>query len=144
MEQKFFMRTKTPDGYVDVEVPKAVYDFDIKNRREMWRIDKREQRNTYSIDAMAYEGNEFGYCDTYSCEEKQEKLERHKLFQKCLVALRKLTPTQQRRFIMHVFKGYTYEQIAEIENVDKKSVYESVQSAIKKIRKYCENAPTNT
>lgn len=144
MEQKYTMRVKTPDGYVEVEVSKEIYDFNEESQKEMWRIDKQIRDHQYSLDKIVYEGKEFGFYETYPCEEIEERLEEQKLVQKCRIAFKKLTQKQQNRFIVRVFEDYTYEQIAEQEGVDKKTVYESVQSAIKKIRKFCESTPTNT
>lgn len=144
MKEKYTMKVKTSDGYVEVEVSKEVHDFDIKNRREFGRISKQMQRNNYSLYATVYEGSEFGFYDTYPCEENEEKLEEQKLVQKCLVALKKLTPIQKRRFLMYALENYTYKKIAEIEGVDTKTVYESIQSAMKKIKKFCESTPKNS
>lgn len=135
MEEKYTMSVKTPDGYVEVEVSKEVYDFDNENRNKFGRISKQMRDHNYSLDAIVYEGSEFGFYETYPCEEIEERLEEQKLVQKCLIALKKLTPIQQRRFMMYALEDYTYEQIADKEGVGLKTVYESVQSALKKIRK---------
>lgn len=135
MERKYKMSVSTPDGCVEVEVSKEVYDFNNENKREMERIDRQIRNHQYSLDNIVYEGKEFGFYETYPCEEIEERLEEQKLVQKCLIALKKLTPIQQRRFMMYALEDYTYEQIADKEGVGLKTVYESVQSALKKIRK---------
>lgn len=38
-----------------------------------------------------------------------------------------LTPTQRRRFIMLIFEGFTYREIAQMENVNIRAVWESVE-----------------
>lgn len=135
MEKKYTMSVNTPDGFVEVEVSKEVYDFDKKNNDEFENFNRLQRSKNYSLDAIVYEGSEFGFYETYPCEVIEEILEERKLVQKCLIALKKLTPIQQRRFMMYALKDYTYEQIADKEGVGLKTVYESVQSALKKIKK---------
>jgi RNA polymerase sigma factor (sigma-70 family) len=50
-------------------------------------------------------------------------------------ALDKLTEVQRRRYLLHVVKGLSTWQIAELEGANQKTVYESLQSAEKKIKK---------
>lgn len=51
----------------------------------------------------------------------------------------KLTEVRRRRFILHCFKGLSIRQIAELEQVDFRAVWESLHWATKKLKKfYCE------
>lgn len=50
-----------------------------------------------------------------------------------------LTPTQRRRFIMLMFEGLTYREIAQMENVNIRAVWESVELSKKKIQKFIKN-----
>ncbi len=47
-----------------------------------------------------------------------------------------LTEIQQRRFLMHFFKGYSYRKIAAREDVFFTSVAESITDASRKLKKY--------
>lgn len=50
-----------------------------------------------------------------------------------------LTPTQNRRFKMFAFEGLTYREIAQMENVNIRAVWESVELSKKKIQKFIKN-----
>ena len=50
--------------------------------------------------------------------------------------LKTCTPTQQKRFNLHYIQGYTFEEIAKMENCAKQSVCESIERVVKKIKKY--------
>lgn len=50
-----------------------------------------------------------------------------------------LTPTQKRRFNLHFFGGMTNREIAELEKASAMSIYESIQAAQKKIKKFLRN-----
>jgi DNA-directed RNA polymerase specialized sigma24 family protein len=51
-------------------------------------------------------------------------------------AISKLTEIQRRRYIQYHVDGLSTWAIAELEGVNQKSVYESIQAAEKKIKKY--------
>lgn len=58
---------------------------------------------------------------------------------KLLLNSGKLTEVQRRRFMLHFFKGLSIRQIAELEQVDFRAVWESLHWATKKLKKfYCE------
>ena len=44
-------------------------------------------------------------------------------------------PLQRWRFILHFFYGYSYSEIAKMQDCNKSAVMRSVQSALKKVRK---------
>jgi len=50
-----------------------------------------------------------------------------------------LTATQKRRYLLYHFQGKTMDEIADLEHVDKSSVFDSLSSAKKKIKKYLIN-----
>lgn len=54
---------------------------------------------------------------------------------KLLLNSGKLTEIQRRRFILHFFKGLSIRQIAEIDQVDFRAVWESLHWATKKLKK---------
>mgnify|MGYP000932597424 CR=1 FL=1 len=47
-----------------------------------------------------------------------------------------LTPMQRRRFKMYAFEGLTYREIAQLENVDVRAIWDSVELSKKKIQKF--------
>ena len=51
-------------------------------------------------------------------------------------ALKTCTPTQQRRFRLHYHEGYTFVEIAKMENCDAEVVRRSVLAARKKIKNF--------
>ncbi len=53
-------------------------------------------------------------------------------------ALLKLTDTQRRRIKMMYLEGYSLRKIANLEGADFKSVHESIQAGLKKLRKILE------
>lgn len=50
----------------------------------------------------------------------------------------KLTEVQRRRFLLHYFKGLSIRQIAGLEQVDYRAVWESLHWSTKKLKKYYE------
>ena len=52
-----------------------------------------------------------------------------------MLIIKKLPEIQQRRFVSHYVEKMTYDEIAEIEKVDRKAIMHSVALAMKKIRK---------
>ncbi len=50
----------------------------------------------------------------------------------------RLTPVQQRRFLLHFFQGLSTRQIAKLEGVNQKTVWESLMWAEKKLKKIYE------
>ena len=56
--------------------------------------------------------------------------------QKVKKALSKLTDIQRKRYLLYTIQGLSTWQIADLEGTNQKSVYESLQAAEKKIRKF--------
>jgi len=50
-----------------------------------------------------------------------------------------LTNTQKRRYLLYYFQGKTMDEIAGLEHVDKSSVFDSLEAAKKRIKKYLIN-----
>jgi RNA polymerase sigma factor (sigma-70 family) len=55
-------------------------------------------------------------------------------------ALDRLTEVQRRRYLLHVLKGLTLRQIAEIEGVNHSKIQKSIGEAEKKIKKFLQSA----
>jgi DNA-directed RNA polymerase specialized sigma24 family protein len=76
----------------------------------------------------------FGDCEA---EAHQEYLERRKQIAELLPkALKLLTETQTRRFVMHKVDGYTTRKIAIIESITQQSAHDSITGARRKIEKF--------
>gem|GEM_PF-1835911 len=91
------------------------------NKRDQRHLDKNrmDERFDYKINKSPE--------DLLIYQETVEKLNE---------ALSKLTETEQRRIIAYFYNRLTYDRIAKKENHKYSSVYESVQGALKKMKKY--------
>ena len=78
------------------------------------------RRHNYSLEATMFQGKDYGY------EEE---------FDNILKEVPTLTETEYRRLFKHVC-GYTMKEIAQQEGVVPSVVYETINSARKKIKKY--------
>lgn len=58
------------------------------------------------------------------------------------VAFSLLSALQKKRVIAHLFNGRSFTQIARSEGKDRKTIYESYTSALKKMKKFLKNTPT--
>jgi len=97
--------------------------------REEEKLNKRDQRyldKNHLYDWMDYKKNKSPE-ELYILQETIEELNE---------ALSKLTETEQRRIIAYFYNRLTYDRIAKKENHKYSSVYESVQGALKKMKKY--------
>lgn len=56
-------------------------------------------------------------------------------------AMKLLTETQKRRVVCYFYHNMSYKEISDIENVDESSVRESINTAIRKFKKYFLNTP---
>ena len=90
---------------------------------------------------MDDEGNEISVIDTIAdssnspLEQLEEDLANDELKEKINKALSLLTETQRRRVLMRFVDGLTFQEIAKVEKCDYTSVKESIESALKKIKK---------
>lgn len=87
-----------------------------------------------SLDAILYEGGEFGYEEGNYLEEQEDTA----LLKEVLDCL---TETQRRRMLLFI-EGWSFRKIAEQEDANYKSVEESIKAAQKKIQKFLKNTPT--
>lgn len=82
------------------------------------------------------EGKSFDNCLLFdlATEPLEETAERLETLQEIGRALEQLPPLQRWRFILHFFYGYSYSEIAKMQDCNKSAVMRSVHSALKKIR----------
>ena len=79
---------------------------------------------------MKYEGEEFGYYDTYPFFETDNELT-----ERINYAFSQLTDTQKRRLLLYA-KGLSMRKIAELEKVSHIAVEKSIKSTIKKFKNF--------
>ena len=111
------------------EVNDEIGAFIMDSRRMEENDDRRHRYHNYSLDAVAYEGQEYGSCDHYSFENEAEELTRH-----IRDAFSHLSEVQRRRMLM-LSKGMSVHEIAEAEGVSFYAVYVSIEGARKKFLK---------
>ena len=119
---------KFADGTTStVEVNEEIGAFIMDSRRREENDNRRHRYHCYSLDAITYEGSEYGRCDLYPSEDDTDER-----FQK---AMAQLTEVQRRRLTLRM-RGWTFQRIADTEGVDLKTCRESVHAAEKKFLKY--------
>ncbi len=88
---------------------------------------KKYFRHCISLDAIEYEGNEFGAEDQY-CFDIEES---EKICRQVRNAMKALTPKQRKRLWLYA-QGFSIHTIARIENISFYSAWKSVNGAKKK------------
>jgi len=71
----------------------------------------------------------------YAPSSVNERIEETEFLRRAYQALEILTEQQKRRLLAYC-KGLSYQEIAEMEGVRKQSIYESIQLAVRKIKKF--------
>ena len=69
-----------------------------------------------------------------SSEPVEDHVYRRIMYQELHKAMAQLPEIQRRRILLYYFGGYTYEQIAQMENCTKRAIKFSVDAALKKLR----------
>lgn len=95
-----------------------------KQKQSLGKLEDSEQFATPSVDTLLIHNGE-----------KDQALKAARL----LLESDDLTETQRRRFIRHFFEGQSYRQIASQESVHFTSVQESIEGAVRKMKKYLKN-----
>ena len=114
----------------EVEVSEEIGTVIEESRRAEAALAKKEQRHCYSLDAITYEGSEFGSPDF--AESLFNGSDEHNAHIR--EAFSHLTKTQQRRMLM-LAAGLSVREIARRENKDFSSVNESIEAGRKKFLK---------
>lgn len=109
-----------------VEVNDEIASVILESRRLEENAERRHRAHNYSLNAIEFEGEDYGRCDTYPSDDDTEER-----FQAVLEAL---TDTQRRRLLLRM-EGLTYQQIADKEGTDYKTCYMSIKEAQKKFLK---------
>lgn len=113
----------------EVEVNEELGEFITASRREEDNLSRKERYHCYSLDAILFEGKEYGDYSTPESEYLQN-IENEAVKKAFLT----LTPLQQRRLAMYS-TGMSYREIAKAEGTMFRSVEESIKAAQKKFKK---------
>ena len=117
----------TSEIEVNDEVGTYIIDADKQEKYD----DRRARRHCFSLDAILYEGAEYGKCDEY--DEGPTEL------QLCLKkAFAEMSETQKRRLMLSA-QGFTYRQIADQEDVSFRAVGYSIETAKAILEHFCKN-----
>ena len=129
---KDFYYWYTQDQFI--EVSDEVAEVFVSDARHEMAYQRRLSRHKaqYSLDCD--DGIEYSVC--LHEPTPQELLERMELFIRLWNALNSLPEIQGRRVDAHLILGKSYRQIAREEGVDKSAVRCSVESGIKRMKKY--------
>ena len=119
------------DSTSTVEVDEEIGTIIMDSRRKESSLERKEHRHCYSLDAIAYEGDEYGVPDNSErlfddSEERDAKVRE---------AFSHLTDIQKRRLQM-LADGLSVREIARRESRDFRTVYESIESAKKMFLKF--------
>lgn len=114
----------------EVEVSDEIGTMIVDSRRNEDSSERKEHRHCWSLDAVLYEGLEFGYEDEAFKEMDEEELK-----SRVWNAFSHLSAIQQRRLLL-LSGGLSIREIAKKEGKDFKTVYESIEAARKKFKKF--------
>mgnify|MGYP002626997885 CR=1 FL=1 len=119
------------DTTSEVEVSEEVGTVIMDSRRREETDERRHRYHCWSLDAISYEGEEYGTADFTDAmfDGSDERAARVR------EAFSHLTETQQRRMLM-LAAGLSEREIARREGKDYKSVHDSIEAARKKFLKY--------
>jgi len=110
---------------ISLEIFKLYYG-DFKSPLEKNRDEQRRHIENGDIDGFIISGK---LTVTHFEQDSVNKADIDAVLKTC-------TPTQKRRFELYHYQGYTFREVAEIENCDFKSVKQSVYAVNEKIKKY--------
>lgn len=114
----------------EVEVPEELGTMVIDSRREEENGDRREHRHCWSLDALLYEGSEFG-----TTGDLNDVLEKENLKKRINAVFSDLSEIQKRKILM-LAGGLSIQEIARREGRDFRTVYDSIEAARKKFKKF--------
>ena len=120
---------------MEVDVSDEIGAVITASRKAEHALEERNRYHCYSLDAIDYEGLEYGKCDEYPIED--DSAERAERIQ---AAFSQLTETQQRRLRLYA-DGKALREIAALENIKFQSVAESIEAAKKKFLKNYRSTP---
>ena len=115
----------------EVEVSEEIGAMIIDSRREEESRDKMEHRHCYSLDAITYEGAEYGTAD-FAKEMSGDDEERAARVREAFSHLSEI----QRKRLLLLSRGLSIREIARREGKDFRTVHESIEAGRKKFLKF--------
>lgn len=132
------------EGMIILDVSKFIELVEVINNYACNEMREKKRRERYHNDEGYYE--EISEVDDdrlaplavkdHPQDPVEDEIERLADKERLLNAMNSLNELQRKRLYDYYFKGLTYRQIAAEEHVGYKNIRESVESAIKKIKKY--------
>lgn len=113
----------------DVEVSEEIGTMILDSRREESNLDRKERYHCYSLDAAAFESEDYADGDTPETELFLQLENQH-----IAETFDKLSEVQKRRLLM-LAQGVSIREIARREGKDIKTIRESIEGARKKFLK---------
>jgi DNA-binding CsgD family transcriptional regulator len=119
------------DGTIsEVEVNEELGNYITASRREEASATHKHHRHCYSLDAIVYEGEEYGTGITPE-DDMGTDAQNKRIYE----AFAHLTEKQQARLLM-LADGLSCHEIARREGTNFKTVYESIEAGKKKFKKF--------
>ncbi len=135
------MRIKVYDGwqYFSVEVSDEFAEQYAEMEHAAALVERKETRRHQSLERSIENG--FDVADPTANVERQ--VEQNELRATIKNALHKLTGKQRTVLLSYVFGGYSFREIGERMGISKETAKEHFQSAVKKMKKFLKNTPSN-
>lgn len=114
---------------ISMELYAAFNDFELDD------ISLMNETSRHLTESDACE-EPLGHRITDSSEPVEDHVYRRIMYQELHKAIAQLPEIQRRRILLYYFGGYTYEQIAQMENCTKRAVKFSVDAALKNLREF--------
>jgi RNA polymerase sigma-70 factor (ECF subfamily) len=119
------------DETIEIEIAEEWSELIIDLDRQEYNINHKETRRHYSLDACAYEGENFAVEDTafeelIAGENEEQKINR---------AISKLKPKQQKLIRAIYFEGIPVSEYAKREGVSQPAISQRLATAIKNLKK---------
>lgn len=116
---------------LEVEAEDSFAAYILMDRVREASADRKEHRHNYRLELMHFEDERFA--SQWGNPEKN--LLNHEDYEELLKILEGLTSTQKRRLILRL-SGITYREIAKQENVNVKSVFQSIEGVRMKLQDF--------
>ena len=132
--EKYFIKFHSQTNSSIIEIGRDVFDMYLKEFNkpmERQRNEKRRHIDAVDIDSHVKSGGLFELPFEPGSAARVD----------VYTALKSCTAVQRKRLILHHIQGYSFTEIALMENCDEAAIRRSVSSAIKKLKKYFLGSP---
>lgn len=119
----------------EVEVSEEIGAVITASRKAEHALEERTRRYCYSLDAVDFEGDEYGRLDNYAVTDDSEECAK-----RIRAAFSHLSQTQQRRLRLYA-DGKSLREIAALEHTSFQSIAESIEAGRKKFLKFFRKTP---